>query len=216
MICASVNLLFFTSVSFRMTDSHSNQGIRKGAGQSVAKKERAGKQRITICGYESSEGLSYEFMTMAQNRLELRSLPAVAAAYIIAPVAGGLTLEATFAGKAMLQRAFGQELQRVLVAVLWVAMPALVIEILFITPLLIGYRKYRWPWLNGWVAAGVGFVFATLLGVFVVVSSSNGPLTFLSVAQRALAFAPVGIACALTFRLVAVRVKVNEPPAGRA
>ena len=107
----------------------------------------------------------------------------------------------------------------------------LIAELVFATPLLVGFSRRRWWWLNGWTACGMGFLIA-FLPVFAfdaaapadgdvvngVVLAAHGVRTAPGWISLLQADAPWGLAgwlTALTFRLIAVRTRplVDEMPA---
>ena len=51
----------------------------------------------------------------------------------------------------------------------------LFVELVFITPLLIGFHCYRWRWLNGWTLALIGFVLAFTPALLLVALSPPTP-----------------------------------------
>ena len=102
--------------------------------------------------------------------------------------------------------------------VLWPAgVPVcLIAEIIFVTPLLVGFSRYRWRWLNGWTACGIGFLVA-FLPVFAFDASPAGGEVVDGVVvggggwiSLLLGAAPGGSQAsrtALMFRLIAVRTE---------
>ena len=96
------------------------------------------------------------------NSLELRSLPRVAAGYVLAPVAGLTTLWLIWI---VPNSPWPSALT------IWGFMIAiggaacLLVELLIVTPLLIGYRRYRWIWLNGRIAVAFAFAVGAMLAL---------------------------------------------------
>jgi len=44
-------------------------------------------------------------------------------------------------------------------------MLCLAVEFLFLTPLLLAFRRFRWSRLDGWTGAAIGFLFGFLAGL---------------------------------------------------
>jgi hypothetical protein len=168
---------------------------------------------------------------MPKSRLELRALPIVVAAYVVAPLVTVIVLWLAWYGpwaapNGIVSGGYGW-------GVLLVGgVPAcLIAELIFATPLLVGFSRWRWWWLNGWTACGTGFLIA-FLPVFAydaaapayggdvggVVLAVNGVRTAAGWTSLILSDAPwglAGLAMALTFRLIAVRTRslADEVPA---
>jgi hypothetical protein len=102
----------------------------------------------------------------------------------------------------------------------------LIAELVFATPLLIGFSRWRWWWLNGWTACALGLLLA-FLPVFAVdaLAPANGDVVngvvlaehgartaagWLSLVRADAPWALAGLAIALTFRLIAVRARPDE------
>ncbi len=105
----------------------------------------------------------------------------------------------------------------------------LIAELVFATPLLVGFSRHHWWWLNGWTASGLGFLIA-FLPVFIfdaaapaagnvvngVVLAAQGVRTiagWISLLQADAPWGLAGLLAALTFRLIAVKSLANEVPA---
>jgi hypothetical protein len=99
----------------------------------------------------------------------------------------------------------------------------LIAELIFATPLLVGFSRHRWWWLNGWTACGLGFLIAFLpifafdaaapaVGDVVngVVLAAHGVRTgagWISLVEADAPWGLAGFTTALTFRLIAVRTQ---------
>jgi hypothetical protein len=162
---------------------------------------------------------------MQTYRLELRSPPVVVAAYLLAAIAGGLMFELEFRILDVMQvgtpiQAIHRSLQSAVETVLLTGVPLLAIEIVALTPILIGFARRRWRWLNGWTGVLMGALLGAVpsflfflrpnadgtsesLGLY-----QNGGLTLAGWAHagnNAILFGAVGATAALIFRVVAVR-----------
>ena len=148
---------------------------------------------------------------MQRSRLELREDRSIGLAYIIGPAAGLLTLwlwlvAFDFLGPAF---SFGRDLLVLPWLLTYGGLLCLLAELLIVTPMLIGFRRYRWSWLNGWTACALGFLLGAL-GPFAILSvqiSSGNQLheSWNRAFGISAACGSVGLVIALTFRLLAVR-----------
>ncbi len=145
----------------------------------------------------------------------------IVAAYLVAPLVavGALWLAWYGPWAAPAGWPFGGQALALLVLV---GVPAcLIAELVCATPLLIGFSRWRWRWLNGWTACALGLLGA-FLPVFAldalapadgdvvngVVLAEHGVRTaagWLSLLKADAPWALAGLAIALTFRLIAVR-----------
>jgi hypothetical protein len=141
---------------------------------------------------------------MTQSRLELRSIPVIALAFVSGPVVG---LSYLWVVQVVLPGSAAADPSRALAA--WIAYIGvggalcLVIEAVVITPILLGFQRYRWGWLNGWTAAAIGFAVGAIFWTLaLVLTTPAGPMKLLTEA-----FNPgmVGLIAAIVFRLIAVR-----------
>jgi hypothetical protein len=160
---------------------------------------------------------------MRKSELELRSPLWIALAFILGPVCGlmaWLAIGLAFDPDANLS------LDPFLI-VLVVGVPAcLLVEVAVVIPILVGFRAFRWWWLNGWSAAAIGFLLA--VGGWAVLTQALPPPDgdapppdawqvmadvtlpgWMQVAAMHVAAAAwwgvIGLVAALVFRLVAVR-----------
>jgi hypothetical protein len=157
--------------------------------------------------------------------LELRPLPWIALGYVLAPLVGlGLVL----ATDLQLWRSGSSGLRPALMALAsgWVV--GLVLELIIVSPLLVAFHRYRWPWVNGWTGAAFGFVLGGsswlllvggLLGGLAPAEVEGGVQalrieTLAETATRAVRamamFSASGLVSAVVFRSVAVR-SVGDP-----
>jgi hypothetical protein len=94
------------------------------------------------------------------NRLELRPLPMIALAYVLGPLVGlnvwwFLKTGGTFGSRDLdpngVMTSWGLTL-------IIGGLACLLIELVLVSPLLVAFKRYGWPWLNGWTAAAIGFL----------------------------------------------------------
>ena len=153
---------------------------------------------------------------MPRRTLQLRSLPIIAFAYVVAPIVA-LTIFAL--GWWLLLALMGGGLTHPsehvsgpprYVSGLWLGVVetgfplCLLVELIIFTPILIAWRRYRWTWLTGWSACLIGFLTGAIFWlVFVGLVFGWGQLVTSS--PLALATGFVGLTTALGFRLIAVR-----------
>src|SRR5262245_28347287 len=91
---------------------------------------------------------------MRKSTLQLRSLPWIGVAYIVAPALG----IAVWLALPMLWDPNAPGDWQTLGMLLMVLAPmCLLVECLVVTPLLVAFAKWQWAWLNGWSAAALGF-----------------------------------------------------------
>jgi hypothetical protein len=158
---------------------------------------------------------------MSKSRLELRAPPWIILAYFVAPFCGpnawlgvGLAFDHTA----------GVNVEDWLVVMAVGGAACLLAELFVVTPILVGFHVYRWPWLNGWTAAAIGFLLAAGAWVFVgylLPTDDPGPppdgwqvlgLTLPGWTQALVTRAAttawsglIGLVGAVTFRLIAVK-----------
>jgi hypothetical protein len=141
---------------------------------------------------------------MTKSRLELRSIPMIALAFVVGPVIG---LTCFCAIEVVVPGVVLSDPSRALAY--WIAYVGLggaiclAVEAVVIVPILIGFQRYRWGWLNGWTAALIGAaVGAIFWTVALILTTPAPPMKLLTEA-----FDPgmVGLIAAIVFRLIAVR-----------
>jgi hypothetical protein len=84
----------------------------------------------------------------------------------------------------------------------------LIVELVIVTPLLVGFSRYRWRWLNGWTAALIGFALAfvpTLLLLTLAPTGLTVHVGWIATIVTGAAVGVVGVVAAGVFRLLAVR-----------
>lgn len=164
------------------------------------------------------------------TRLTLRPWPMIALAYVLAPAAGMIALWLGlivfgFAnlGLAPQMKDASAGFSLLFVMMLLLAPVCLALEVVLITPVLVGFRLWRWRWLNGWTAALAGFLVGAiptwlweilehdaadkdlLFGQVLMVAGHRTFLGWLRLGEDCLMMGAVGVAMALTFRFIAVK-----------
>jgi hypothetical protein len=141
---------------------------------------------------------------MTRSRLELRSIPMIALGFVVGPVVG---LTCFWAIEVVAPGVVLSDPSRALAY--WIAYVGLggaiclAVEAVVIVPILLGFQRYRWGWLNGWTAAAIGAaVGAIFWTVALILTTPAGPTKLLSEACDP---AMVGLVAAIVFRLIAVR-----------
>jgi hypothetical protein len=105
----------------------------------------------------------------------------------------------------------------------------LAVEMLIVTPILVGFKRYHWRWLNGWSAAAIGFALGAIpwlafsawpppqAGAGYVVGHTplivDGERTLAGWGQifhDSAMMGVVGLIAAATFRVIAVRRREPE------
>jgi hypothetical protein len=172
------------------------------------------------------------------SRLELRSWPWIVTAYFVVPMLVAIETTIRVATTRSVEPPHPW-LMALFVA--FIAAAVLLAELIFVTPILVGFSRYRWRWLNGWSGCAIGALTAMSLAalttsgwppgnmratndkaVYISVEA-NGALrvqtswgTFLSYQVQG---AVIGAGIALTFRLLAARVadpgKTRRPTLSR-
>lgn len=143
-----------------------------------------------------------------RSRLELRGSQAVISAYLIAPVVAISVLLSNEALKGDIDlKLTGADIIDGAVGFLTFWCIAVILELFVVSPLLWGFVRFKWSWLNTWSCALFGFLMGSLLpGLlrlgFVPVSDLAGLLQFFSAIMP---WGLAGLTGAVAFRLVAVR-----------
>jgi hypothetical protein len=140
---------------------------------------------------------------MTKSRLELRSVPMIGLAFVVGPV---IALTCFWAIEVVLPGVAVADPSRALAY--WIAYVGLggpiclAVEAVVIVPILLGFQRYRWAWLNGWTAAAIGCaVGAIFWTVALILSTPAGPMKLLT---EAVDPGMVGLVAAIVFRLIAV------------
>jgi hypothetical protein len=153
------------------------------------------------------------------SRFELRPMRYIIAAYFLAPIAGTAMLGLV----PVVWSAFTRPTAVGGLMLGWFALTAfglvfgLFVELIVVTPILIGFRRWRWRWLNGWTGVGLGFLtIAVPMFVLTILSPTTGTLLANNGDRAAQAwgyafggsviFGVAGALSAWVFRLIAVRM----------
>jgi len=172
---------------------------------------------------------------MRMSRLQLRPLPMIVAAYLVAPLVVVSWLWLVWYGPWAAPTGLGWPEGGQAWALLFVGgIPVcLIAELVFATPMLVGFSQRRWWWLNGWTACGMGFLIAFLPvlafdaaapasgdvvnGVVLAAQGVRTGAGWISLLQSDAPWGLAGSMMVLTFRLIAVRsspvVDERPPPA---
>jgi hypothetical protein len=173
---------------------------------------------------------------MSKGALELRSWWAVALGYVVAPLVALTALWLYLVVPGILSSESGgfkaaEALMIWGLIILFGGWACLTAEMLIVTPILIGFKRYRWRWMNGWSAVAIGFA----LGAFPWFAFSAWPLSgvgqsyivggvqLISNGERTLAgwaqlfrdaamMGGVGLIAAVVFLVIAVRRGSLELP----
>jgi predicted lysophospholipase L1 biosynthesis ABC-type transport system permease subunit len=78
-----------------------------------------------------------------------------------------------------------------------------VVEAVVIVPILLGFQRYRWGWLNGWTAAAIGAAIGAIFWTVALILTTPAPP--MKLLTEAFDPAMVGLIAAVVFRLIAVR-----------
>jgi hypothetical protein len=152
----------------------------------------------------------------APSPLRLRRPAEIALAYVLGPAAG-LTLlwVLMLAGGALFFRAGFAGIARLSLAFFYIyllvfgGLVCLAVELIVVTPLLMGFRRYRWRWLNGWTGALIGFLLAfaptLLLIALAPARAGHARPELLATILASSVVGVVGLTTAAVFRLLAVR-----------
>jgi hypothetical protein len=166
-----------------------------------------------------------------ESRLRLRSLPFIALGYIAGPIAGLTAFCSLLAVDVLIERPPGLSnvhgvgvLGAYVLLLIFGGVPCLLVELVFVTPLLVAFHHYRWAWLNGWALASVGFALgfgAALLtalsgasptpqyqtdwGLVSVIEGHRTLIGWVLMCASCAVFGIVGMVAAIVFRLIAIR-----------
>ncbi len=155
-----------------------------------------------------------------RSRLRLRRPAEIALAFVLGPTAG-LTLlwVLMLAGGALVFRHGFAPIARLSLAFFYIyllmfgGLVCLVVELVVVTPLLVGFHRHRWRWLNGWTGALIGFLLAFAPALMLIVLAPRGRAAGAGWIADILASAVVGVVgltAAGVFRLLAVRTAAGE------
>jgi hypothetical protein len=150
-----------------------------------------------------------------QSSLHLRRPADIALAFVLGPTAGLTVLWLLMMAESIVDPAHGlAHVARLSLAFFYIYLlilggfVCLVVELVVITPLLLGFHRYRWSWLNGWTGASIGFALAflpTLLLVVLAPTAAAHRAGWLATIVACAAVGVVGLVAAGVFRLLAVR-----------
>ena len=165
---------------------------------------------------------------MPKSRLQLRARPMIVAAYLVAPVVAVSELWLVWYGPWAVPSgvAWPQGLQAWGLLFVGGVPVCLIAELAIATPLLLGFSRFGWWWLNGWTACGLGFLLAFLpVFAFDAAAPANGDVVngvvfaahgvrtgagWISLMQADAPWGFAGLTTALIFRLIAVRTRPFE------
>jgi hypothetical protein len=133
-----------------------------------------------------------------KSRLEFRSLPAILAAYAVAPIVATIALAGTdITGDVRVDVDAAINDLGIFPDIF------LVIEIIVVTPLLLAFRHYRWPWFNGWAAVLIGFEIGFVYSALLMSGDQLGVFSDMTaLVKSATPWGLAGAAGAFAFRLV--------------
>ena len=152
-----------------------------------------------------------------RSHLTLRPPAVIAWAYVLGPTAGLTVLFLLIVIQAMFDPAHTLAgMARTSLAFFFIyllifgGIICLIVELVVITPLLVGFHRYGWRWLNGWTVAligfALGFIPSLLLGAVARAYSAYGAGgTLASQIVGGVELGLVGAVAAGVFRLLAVR-----------
>jgi hypothetical protein len=148
-----------------------------------------------------------------ESRLRLRRPAEIALAFVFGPAAGLTVLFMLMLVSIMVDPRDLNPIPRLMLAFFYVyllifgGIVCLAVELVVITPLLIGFHRYRWRWLNGWTGALIGFALAFLPTLLLVelAPHTDRPDAWILGIVVSVAVGIVGLVAAGVFRLLAVR-----------
>jgi hypothetical protein len=140
------------------------------------------------------------------SRLELRSLSMIALGLLVGPIVG---LSYLWVVQIVLPGSAAADPRRAAAAwLLYVVLGGamcLAVEALVVAPILIGYQRYRWRWLNGATGAAIGFGLGFAFWFVASVVSGQDEGGWAKLAVESLNPGAVGLVAAVVFRSIAVR-----------
>jgi hypothetical protein len=158
--------------------------------------------------------------TSAGSRLRLKRPADIAWAFVLGPTAGLTVLWVLLLADSILDPAHGlAHVARMSLAFFFIyllifgGLVSLIVELVFVTPLLIGFHRYRWRWLNGWSAALIGFALAFVPALLLVVlAPTQARPGWIETIVACAVVGVVGLVAAGVFRLLAVRTAAPGEP----
>ena len=157
-------------------------------------------------------------LASGRGRLVLRRPADIAWAFVLGPTAGLTVLFVLMLAAGVIDPAHGlARVPRMSLAFFYIyllifgGLVCLLVELVVVTPLLVGFHRYRWRWLNGWSAAAIGFALAFLPTLLIVALAPgrSGHAGWLGPIIASAAVGMVGLTAAGVFRLLAVRREDN-------
>ena len=157
----------------------------------------------------------------AGNPLRLRRPAEIAWAYVLGTTAGltALFVLMLLAGVLDPSHAFARAARMSLAfffiyLLIFGGLVCLAVELVVVTPLLVGFHRYRWRWLNGWTGALIGFTLAfTPAFLLAALAPTRGPRPgWVELVAASAAIGVVGLVAAGVFRLLAVRTAAPGEP----
>lgn len=143
---------------------------------------------------------------MTTSRLELRSRSMIGLALLAGPIIG---LSYLWLVQVVLPGSAAANPSRAAAAwLLYVVLGGamcLVVEAVVIAPILLGFQRYRWAWLNGATGAAIGFCLGFAFWVVASIVSGQDEGGSAKLAAESLNPGVVGLIAAIAFRLIAVR-----------
>jgi type IV secretory pathway VirB2 component (pilin) len=147
---------------------------------------------------------------MTTSRLKLRSISVIVLALLLGPIVG---LSYLWLVQIVLPGSAAADPSRAAAAwLLYIALGGamcLAVEAIVVAPILIGFQRYRWKWLNSVAAAAIGFGLGFASWFVASVISGQDEAGWLKLAAKSLNPGVVGLIAAIVFRLIAVRRSPN-------
>lgn len=146
---------------------------------------------------------------MRGGTLELRSWTMVALGYVVAPIAGLTSLWGIYIFRWSNDPAtdWSKSYAAWGLMIIIGGVFCLAVEVVFVTPILMAYRRYKWRWLNTWSASLIGFVlgFGTWLALGLADTNDWDTLKLVRVLHETGDMGVAGAVSAVVFRMIAVR-----------
>jgi hypothetical protein len=148
--------------------------------------------------------------------LTLKDPNSVFKAYLVAPALGLAALWFFIVLFDFFGSAFN--IVRDIIIIPWMVLlggvPCALVELFVVTPILLGFSRYRWPWLNGWSAAAVGFLAGGAPCFALCAWGMTSERPYLSSWGEAFEVSGVcglvGLIAAVAFRVVAVQTVIED------
>jgi len=141
-----------------------------------------------------------------KSQLELRSLSMIIFGLLLGPIVG---LSYLWLVQIVLPGSAAADPSRAVAAwLLYIVLGGamcLAVEAIVVAPILLGFRRYRWGWLNGASGAAIGFGLGFAFWFVASLISGQDEGGWAKLAARSLNPGAVGLIAAVVFRLIAVR-----------